>query len=86
MGLSTCVKANKSSTREDKTGKKRTPKLQHALPILIRPRRSSNLRSEEVDFLDDELLHTFDRVLLFKEKVEFLTRVEQSPVSLPLTR
>jgi hypothetical protein len=55
-----------------KTGKEK-PKLQHALPVLVRPRRSANLRSEEVHFLDDKLLHTLDRVLLFKEKVKFLT-------------
>jgi hypothetical protein len=47
--------------------------MRYARPVLVRPRRSANLRSEAVDFLNDKLLHAFDRVLLFKEKVEFLT-------------
>ena len=51
---------------------------------MVRPRRSANFRPKEVHFLNDELLHAFDRVLLFKEKVEFLTRVGRSPVSLLL--
>ena len=41
-------------------------------PTTIRSRRSAYFRPEEVHFLDDELLHTVDRVLVFKGEIEFL--------------
>ena len=63
-----------NKTDYDKPKKLNKLKLRYALPVLVRPRRSANLRPEEVNFVNDELLHTFDRVFLFKEKVEFLIR------------
>jgi hypothetical protein len=56
-------------------------KLRYALPILVRPRRSADFRTEEVHFFDNELLHTFDRVLFLKEEIEFL-RVDGNPLVL----
>ena len=56
--------------------------MRHALSVLVRPRRSADFRPEAVHFLNDELLHAFDRVLLFKEEVEFLTGVDRTPVCL----
>ena len=38
----------------------------------IRARCIPYFRSEVIHFIDDELLHTVDRVLVFKGKVEFL--------------
>jgi hypothetical protein len=38
----------------------------------IRARRIAYFCSEVIHFIDDELLHTVDRVLVFKGKVEFL--------------
>jgi hypothetical protein len=51
--------------------------------VLVRPRRSPHLGPELVDFFDDELLHPVYRVLLFKEKVKFLTRRVTSKLRRP---
>ena len=75
------VSVNKlNRLHDDKNWRK--SKLRHALSVLVRPRRSADFRPEAVHFLNDELLHAFDRVLLFKEEVEFLTGVDRTPVCL----
>jgi len=40
--------------------------------VLIRSRHSAYFCPEEVHFINDELLHTVDRVLVFKGEIEFL--------------